>query len=204
MWCSISSAAPYFPASIEAMAPLGRLMVIGTLAGREAMIPLGRVLSSRITIRGTMLRGRALEEKIAATRAFEEQVVPLFAARRAARGGRSRAPARRRARGPHADGVERVHRKNRTAHFVIRGRLALADWRGYRWPRARRRCSRTIEVLAPTTSTAGTSSTRSRSRSSSHRSSRAGSSRGIEGSGPTAPRSPSQHRRLAWAVACFV
>lgn len=69
----------YFPASIEVMAPLGRLMVIGTLAGSVAQIPLGRVLASRITIRGTMLRGRALEEKIAATRAFEEQVVPLFA-----------------------------------------------------------------------------------------------------------------------------
>lgn len=69
----------YFPASIEVMASLGRLMVIGTLAGSVAQIPLGRVLASRITIRGTMLRGRALEEKIAATRAFEEQVVPLFA-----------------------------------------------------------------------------------------------------------------------------
>ncbi|MDQ2930994.1 MAG: NAD(P)H-quinone oxidoreductase [Gemmatimonadota bacterium] len=68
----------YFPASIEVMAPLGRLMVIGTLAGSVAQIPLGRVLASRITIRGTMLRGRALEEKIAATRAFEEQIVPLF------------------------------------------------------------------------------------------------------------------------------
>jgi len=68
----------YFPASIEAMAPLGRLMIIGTMAGRESTIPLGRVLSSRLTIRGTMLRGRALEEKIAATRAFEDQVVPLF------------------------------------------------------------------------------------------------------------------------------
>ncbi|MBA2684877.1 MAG: NAD(P)H-quinone oxidoreductase [Gemmatimonadaceae bacterium] len=69
----------YFPASIELMAPLGRLMEIGTLAGRDAQIPLGRVIASRITIRGTMLRGRALEEKIAATRAFEEQVVPMLA-----------------------------------------------------------------------------------------------------------------------------
>jgi putative PIG3 family NAD(P)H quinone oxidoreductase len=68
----------YFPASIEVMAPLGRLMLIGTMAGREATIPLGRVLAQRITIRGTMLRNRAIEEKIAATRAFEEQVVPLF------------------------------------------------------------------------------------------------------------------------------
>ena len=69
----------YFPASIEVMAPLGRLMLIGTMAGREATIPLGRVLSSRISIRGTMLRSRAIEEKIAATRAFEDQVVPLLA-----------------------------------------------------------------------------------------------------------------------------
>jgi NADPH:quinone reductase len=69
----------YFPASIEAMAPLGRLMIIGTMAGRDSTIPLGRVLSQRLTIRGTMLRGRAIEEKITATRSFEEQVVPLFA-----------------------------------------------------------------------------------------------------------------------------
>jgi NADPH2:quinone reductase len=70
---------PYFPASIDAMAPLGRLMIIGTMAGRDAAIPLGRVLALRLTVRGTMLRGRAIEEKIAATRAFEEQVVPLLA-----------------------------------------------------------------------------------------------------------------------------
>jgi putative PIG3 family NAD(P)H quinone oxidoreductase len=70
---------PYFAASIETMAPLARLVIIGTMAGRESTMPLGRVLSSRITIKGTMLRGRAIEEKIAATRAFEAQVVPLFA-----------------------------------------------------------------------------------------------------------------------------
>jgi NADPH2:quinone reductase len=69
----------YFRASIDAMAPLGRLMIIGTMAGRDATIPLGRVLALRLTIRGTMLRGRAIEEKIAATWAFEEQVVPLLA-----------------------------------------------------------------------------------------------------------------------------
>ena len=52
---------PYFPASIEVMAQLGRLMIIGTMAGRDATIPLGRVLASRLTIRGTMLRNRPLE-----------------------------------------------------------------------------------------------------------------------------------------------
>ena len=68
----------YFRASIEVMATLGRLMLIGTMAGRESTIPLGRVLASRLTIRGTMLRNRPIEEKLSATRAFEDQVVPLF------------------------------------------------------------------------------------------------------------------------------
>lgn len=69
----------YVPASLAALAPRGRLILIGTIAGAEATIPLGRVLSSRLTIRGTVLRNRPLEEKILATRAFETHVVPLFA-----------------------------------------------------------------------------------------------------------------------------
>jgi NADPH:quinone reductase len=69
----------YVPASIAAMAPLGRLILIGTMAGAEAQLPLGRILASRLTIRGTMLRARPLEEKILATRAFEDEVVPLLA-----------------------------------------------------------------------------------------------------------------------------
>lgn len=68
----------YVPASLAAMAPRGRLILIGTIAGREATVSLGRILSSRLTIRGTMLRNRPLEEKIVATRAFEAEVVPLF------------------------------------------------------------------------------------------------------------------------------
>jgi len=70
---------PYVAASLAALAPRGRLILIGTIAGTEATIPLGRVLSSRLTIRGTVLRNRPLEEKILAMRAFETQVVPLFA-----------------------------------------------------------------------------------------------------------------------------
>ncbi|HXT49294.1 MAG TPA: NAD(P)H-quinone oxidoreductase [Gemmatimonadaceae bacterium] len=69
----------YVAASLAALAPRGRLILIGTIAGAEATIPLGRVLSSRLTIRGTVLRNRPLEEKILATRAFETQVVPLYA-----------------------------------------------------------------------------------------------------------------------------
>ncbi len=69
----------YVRASIAAMAPMGRLILIGTIAGAEAQLPLGRILALRLTIRGTVLRSRPFEEKILATRAFEEQVVPLLA-----------------------------------------------------------------------------------------------------------------------------
>jgi putative PIG3 family NAD(P)H quinone oxidoreductase len=68
----------YVPASLVAMASRGRLMLIGLIAGREATVPLGRIWSSRLTIIGTFLRNRPLEEKILATRAFESEVVPMF------------------------------------------------------------------------------------------------------------------------------
>ena len=70
---------PYVRASIDALAVGGRLMLIGTMAGREAQLPVGHVMSRRITIRGTTLRARPLEEKIEVTKTFAAQVVPLFA-----------------------------------------------------------------------------------------------------------------------------
>jgi putative PIG3 family NAD(P)H quinone oxidoreductase len=69
----------YFAASIAALAPRGRLMCISTMAGAESSIDLRRVLSRRLTIRGTALRSRNLEEKIAVTAAFARDVVPLLA-----------------------------------------------------------------------------------------------------------------------------
>ena len=70
---------PYTVASIGAAAPKARIILIGTMAGREASLPLGVILGKRLTIRGTVLRARPLEEKITATRAFATQVVPLLA-----------------------------------------------------------------------------------------------------------------------------
>ena len=69
---------PYLSASIGAAAPRGRILLVGTMAGREAPFPLGVVLGKRLTIIGTVLRARPLEEKILATRAFAAQVVPLL------------------------------------------------------------------------------------------------------------------------------
>ena len=69
----------YVAADVEALAPAGRLVVVGTVAGARAELDLRRVLGKRLTIRGTVLRARPLEEKILATRAFEREVVPLLA-----------------------------------------------------------------------------------------------------------------------------
>jgi putative PIG3 family NAD(P)H quinone oxidoreductase len=69
----------YTAASIGVMAPRGRLMLIGTIAGARTDLPLSPVLRNRLTIRGTVLRARTLEEKIAATRAFESALVPYIA-----------------------------------------------------------------------------------------------------------------------------
>jgi putative PIG3 family NAD(P)H quinone oxidoreductase len=70
---------PYLPASIAAAAWRARIILIGTMGGREASLPLGIILGKRLTLRGTVLRARPLEEKIAATRAFAAQVGPLLA-----------------------------------------------------------------------------------------------------------------------------
>jgi len=71
---------PYVGASIEASALKARLMLVVTVAGGKAEIPLGIVLSKRLKLIGTVMRSRSLEEKIEATRAFANEVVPLFAA----------------------------------------------------------------------------------------------------------------------------
>ncbi len=68
----------YVPASIDALALKGRLMLVGTVAGPRATVELGRVLGKRLTIRGTVLRARPLEEKIAVIVAFERDVLPLL------------------------------------------------------------------------------------------------------------------------------
>jgi putative PIG3 family NAD(P)H quinone oxidoreductase len=68
----------YTAASVQAAAPLARILLIGTIAGGSATIPLRLMLGKRLTLRGTVLRARPLEEKIVVTRAFATQVVPLF------------------------------------------------------------------------------------------------------------------------------
>jgi len=53
-------------------------MLIGTVAGRASTIPTGMVLGKRLTLRGTVLRSRSIDEKRAVTAAFAAEVVPLL------------------------------------------------------------------------------------------------------------------------------
>jgi putative PIG3 family NAD(P)H quinone oxidoreductase len=71
-------AGAYVAAGIQAAAKRGRIMLIGTVAGRSATIPVGMVLGKRLTLRGTVLRARAIEEKREVTAAFARDVVPLL------------------------------------------------------------------------------------------------------------------------------
>jgi NADPH:quinone reductase-like Zn-dependent oxidoreductase len=68
--------APAFASNVAALAVRGRLVLVGLLGGSTASVELGQLLRKRLTVVGTTLRARPLEEKIAATRRFVEQVVP--------------------------------------------------------------------------------------------------------------------------------
>lgn len=69
---------PYVAASVECMAPLGRLILVGLLAGRTGTLTLGTILAKRLTVRGTVMRARSAAEKAAATEAFVRDVIPLL------------------------------------------------------------------------------------------------------------------------------
>ena len=70
---------PYVKASQKLMANQGRMMLVGTVAGGSYELDSRYVMGKRLQIRGTVLRARSLEEKIAVTRAFAAEVVPLLA-----------------------------------------------------------------------------------------------------------------------------
>ena len=68
----------YFEQNLQSLAPKGRLLLVGMTAGSTAQFNLGIALSKRLTLIGTVLRARSLDEKAEATRDFERNVVPLL------------------------------------------------------------------------------------------------------------------------------
>ena len=68
---------PYAAENVAALAPQGRIVVIGTMGGAKPALDLGLLMRTRGSVIGTVLRPRPLEEKIAATQAFARDVLPL-------------------------------------------------------------------------------------------------------------------------------
>ncbi len=72
----------YLAWNLRILASRGRIVVVGLTAGPSGDFNLGLLLRKRLTIIGTVLRARPLEEKIALAREFDERAVPLFEAGR--------------------------------------------------------------------------------------------------------------------------
>ncbi len=68
----------YLEENLRALAPRGRLVLIGTLGGGGGTFPVGMALGKRATVIGTVMRARPLEEKIVLGRLLATRIVPLF------------------------------------------------------------------------------------------------------------------------------
>jgi NADPH:quinone reductase-like Zn-dependent oxidoreductase len=64
--------------NLRVLAPLGRLAIVGLTGGRTTELDMGTVLGKRLTVVGTVLRSRPIEEKITLAREFAARVIPLF------------------------------------------------------------------------------------------------------------------------------
>jgi NADPH2:quinone reductase len=68
----------YLEGNLRVLALRGRIVVVGLTAGATAQFNMGVLLRKRLTMVGTVLRARPLEEKITLAREFSERGMPLF------------------------------------------------------------------------------------------------------------------------------
>jgi len=68
----------YLDGNLRVLIVRGRIVVVGLTAGAAAQFNMGVLLRKRLTVVGTVLRARPLEEKIQLARDFSERWVPLF------------------------------------------------------------------------------------------------------------------------------
>jgi NADPH:quinone reductase len=71
--------AEYLERNLNALALKGRIVFVSTLSGQHASLPIGTLMAKRARLVGTVLRNRSLDEKVAASLAFAEHVLPLLA-----------------------------------------------------------------------------------------------------------------------------
>jgi NADPH2:quinone reductase len=74
----------YLPRNVDCLAMNGRLIQIGLLGGAKGEINLAAVMHRRLTLTGSTLRPRTVEEKGAIARELETNVWPLLASRKVA------------------------------------------------------------------------------------------------------------------------
>lgn len=70
---------PYVNATLHTLADRGRTVLVGLVAGRAGTVDFGRVLGARLSVQGTVMRARPLEERIATARRFAREVGPWLA-----------------------------------------------------------------------------------------------------------------------------
>ena len=104
--------APYFGRNLDVLALEGRLLQIAVLHGAKAEINLVRLLRQRLTVTGSTLRARTIEEKGAIAQALEKAVWPLLEAGKIRPVITKRFPLARSCRSPSADGIRQPHRKD--------------------------------------------------------------------------------------------
>ena len=71
---------PYLEGNQMVVATGGRHIVVGVPGGAVTKIDLRAMMSRRVTLRGTVLRARPVEEKASLAEAFEARVLPMFSA----------------------------------------------------------------------------------------------------------------------------
>lgn len=70
--------APYWEQNVEVLEPWGRIVFIGLLGGRTAEIDLGAIMRKRLSVFGSTLRDRSLEEKAGLVARFHAWAAPRF------------------------------------------------------------------------------------------------------------------------------
>jgi len=68
----------YLDRNLDCLATGGTIVQVGVMGGGTATFGLAKMLFRKATLIGTTLRSRSLAEKVAVSRAFEDQVVPGF------------------------------------------------------------------------------------------------------------------------------
>ena len=68
--------------NVDVLAPRGRLVLVGTMSGAKVEADLSALMRKRLTVVGTVLRSRPVEEKIELVQSFSRTMLPLLAAGR--------------------------------------------------------------------------------------------------------------------------